>query len=278
MPEDVPNQYRLIDRAQDDLFVRLRDDSILGDWGVHKQDDGAIDWEMKRDSLLWRGRDGETESGAAVVVGMPTVGIVPVESGNPPLKLRIPVSIFEAPQINRDPNYGTEITSTQAVGRIIQLINCLQTVGLSGGWYVEQQDAFSAAVPFEITDADDDGWRIVGYQLFAVVDVPNESIVQCRIPTITEDGGNVTITAEAGDTIRYTTDESYPSIEGGTAQDFAAPFPVPGSGVVRALAYRVDCIPSSVALFSTEIEGENIGTEGDDSITTEGDDKITTEG
>lgn len=245
------SDYDFLERAQDDLRLRLMGDELLADWGVYAQRDGEIEWDLQRGSMLWAGRDGSDKVGAALVVGMPRVRLEDVQVADPPLEARFPIAIAEAPEMNRGVPGGTGVSSYAAMQRVVQVVNCFQTPGLSGGFYVASEGDIDAALPFELFGGrDDPGWRCIGYTVTAVAAIPTANVERCAKPEVSIADGVATITAADGDAVRYTTDESYPAdpLHNPSSTVYGGPFAVAPGAPVRAVAFREGCIESDAAM------------------------------
>lgn len=255
-------EYGHFKQATEDITMRIKDDDFLASWGVFQERTGELEWDANRENLLWMGKDGASACGAAVVIGRASLRVLNCNTRNPPMEVRIPVTVYEQPEMNRNTDHGTGICVEQAVQRLIQLLECFETHGLSGGFHVAPEERLEEVIPFEFrSQSGDEDWRCCGYTFNLIAAIPNEAVDACTNPVleITElstpsPGASHRIKITPGhpdDVICYTLDGSMPASPETNPQSqiftndiITGPTADITQLVVRVVAKREGCIPS----------------------------------
>lgn len=84
---------------------------------------------------------------------------------------------------------------------------------------------------------------------------------KCSTPVISSDGKTVTITADSGLTVFYTTDGTQPSQASSKSVKYTGPFAMANSASVRAVAIKTNSLDSETAAVSVDASQGGSGTE-----------------
>jgi hypothetical protein len=218
-------------QLQLDVADKLRSESLLQHLNVVSWRRKA--WEKELDlatACLVPSPTGQT--GAALVVGLPSIEVPSPNVPGPELDLVLPIFSLEDPANNP----STQQTAEENAQVALALLDQWQVEGL-GSLYPDRQAV-----------VDSDQWpNLIALELRLRLRLPRNPIPRLTIPTISETDGTVTLTTtDAGADIYYTTDESFPGSANTRATLYTAPFAVTPGTVVRFASFLANYISSDV--------------------------------
>lgn len=188
------------------------------------------------------------KTGVGVVIGQAVPVQPPPNVSGPELLVRIPVSVIEQPEINRQATMGgTGLTRRQVAIRLMQAWHRWGVEGLCTQIYPDPQSPWAESSDFEKAG-------FAALDLWFVCAVPLEPLVQCGLPVFAEAGLTVTLTnVTDGAAIYYTLDgqaepapNTFPGPSNKDARVYSEPFAVASGTRVRWAAWRTDYLGSDV--------------------------------
>ena len=213
-------------RDQLDFFARLQADEYFADVKVLLEAKGVTENDIEQALSVLNEQGGKI--GACVVILMPTLQPAEQDSPGPEGTVRLTVQVIEQPLFNNG-DTGTGKAASAIALKVRDLGHYFATG--HGQTY-----AFAGQEPVPV----DEGR--ISYGVAFERPHRDVSTPKCATPMITPEEGDapqavVTIEAEAGATIYYTTNGAYPAPGITGAAVYSAPFAVTEPSIVRAVAY-----------------------------------------
>lgn len=223
-------------QLQQDIACRLLADAYFSDLTVVVLRNLIVANDVNAELVHLTVKDGK--SGAGVIVGMPSVVVKSPNVDGPELYGKVAIRIREQPTIN----LGTGGTGKDGEAIALRVLALFHKFAIEGvGSFYAAEDALQ---PFL-----DDAEGVVGYMAtlnWHAAQTPDPRLVT---PTISEAALAVTLaTTDAGATIYYTTDGTYPAAyTGSTATAYTVPFNVTSGTTVRFAAHQTGRLGSDAA-------------------------------
>jgi hypothetical protein len=220
-------------QIQTDLKARLEADAYFADIPViieSEQDFLAQLTKLTANMIAKAGK-----RGTAVVIGPTTVDVPSPEVPGPdwaPMKMF--VTAYETPLLNKDPTAGTGKAAFEIARKIATVLHDYRAEGLFDNALCETA-AIRPAAPLHGDQ--------IAYSVGLRIPDKDTAADKVYVPIISPASGaapqTLSITcATAGATIRYTLDGSYPAAGNATAVVYAAPIAVTSAATVRAVAAK----------------------------------------
>lgn len=227
---------------QTDVAARLNSDAWFTDITVLEERKGDIQSNIDRalGGLVAKA----SKIGTFIVVAAVVARVSSADAPGPHFDdTEFIVTVLENPTLNNGAT-GTEKAAIDTAARVCQVLHHYRPEGIAQTLYCDRQAIEPDAPP-------KDGWIAYRCRIRAAANLQADAKVVT--PAISPDGQaapqTVTITcATSGAAIYYTTDDSYPWSGNAGATLYSAPFNQAAAASIRAVAYKVNMIPSDSAL------------------------------
>lgn len=178
-------------------------------------------------------------AGVGVEVLMPALDSAEPNAPGPLCTLKVLLRVKENPTVNLGP-MGTQKTAEAVAARILQLLHGLGLPGILTGSLYAAPQAISPSTEFLPLVS----YYIELHSAFEFTPLPKMAAPQIVCPAL-----EVSIThSDAGASLYYTTDSTFPGPGNAAAQIYTAPFAVETGTYVRAAAYKAGFAGSDVAM------------------------------
>jgi hypothetical protein len=227
----------LLETLQRDVAERLRSDALISTLTVVTERDGDILASIQRALGLVTSRAGNR--GLCLTVLQITANPASLDAPGPVLDMVVAVRVLENPVLNNVPGQ----TALTIARRVTRLLHHYTPIGISS--------CLTPGTPLITPVVDPEA--PVAYEVQFVArqsdfDVPDRVADPAISAPASTTPTTVTISCATADAaIYYTTDGSYPRLEGATSTRYSAPFALSSPATVRATAYAPDLMPSNTA-------------------------------